>query len=198
MSNVRPHTVTSAPTNEDDNAALLAAVDDAQAVLRDALGRLAMAFGQCELAVAELTAASFGARNADARDAVNAVMSFRQKLDLVAALGVKRLTSPGADQLLQTVLAKLGYFEEQRNTLLHSKYHINVGPEMYFNPTGFSRSKQRAHRKKGLLRAWAEVDVDAINKLSREIVAYTSIFAPQGPVYDLYHAFERAYASRAK
>lgn len=188
----------SSNASEAENAGLLAAVDKAQAVLRDALGRLAVAFGQCEMAVSELTAASFGARNAEARDAINAVMSFRQKLDLIAALGVKRLTNPTDAKLLHAVLAKLGHFEEQRNTLLHSKYHINIGPEMYFNPTGFSRLKQRAHRKKGLLRAWTDVDIDAINKLSREIVAYTLIFEPQGPVYDLYHAFERAYAGAAE
>jgi hypothetical protein len=177
----------------DIEAALLAAVDEAHAPLRDALGRLVIAFGQCELAAAELTAVALGAGNADARDSINAVLSFRQKLDLIAAMAFKRLNDPNEAQLLSDVLTTLAGFEEERNTLLHSKYQIKLGPEMYFNPTGFSRSKQRAHRKKGLVRVWTDVDVQAIDKLSRRIASYTST-EPQGLIYTLYNTLRKARA----
>jgi hypothetical protein len=186
-----------ADTDDLVNADLVAAVDEAQAVLRDALGRLAIAFGNCEVAVAEVTASALGAFDADSRDGIDAVLSFRQKLDLIAAVGVKRLASSADAPLLEEVLRTLGQFEDQRNSLLHSKYHVKLNHAMYFKPEGFERSKQRAHRKRGLLRIWSDVDPTAINALAREIMAFSDNFEPRGPVYRLYDAFAKIHARGA-
>jgi hypothetical protein len=162
------------------------AADEAECVLRDAIGRLAIAFGRCESAVSELVSAALGARSRDASAGINAVLSFRQKLDLIAAVGIARVSGGPGELQLAACIETLNSFEERRNTLLHSKYSLRLGPEDYFKLEGFARSKQRAHRKKGLVRQWVDVNVKEISELALSIERYTHSYPDRSPLTEAY------------
>lgn len=168
-------------------------IDELEAELRPAIGMLAIEFGRCELAVSELTATALGAKGADVRDVVDAVLSFRQKLDVVAAMGRKLLSSEEDLLLLTSCLNRLQTFEEQRNTLLHSKFNIVLPPPDEDGPHGFARSKRRTSRKTGLIRTWNNVNVESIVALADELRRYCTPFGEHTPIYDLYSKFEAVH-----
>jgi hypothetical protein len=169
-------------------------IDELEAEIRSAVGMLAIEFGRCELAVSELAASALGAAGADVRDVIDAVLSFRQKLDVISAMGRKVLSSKQDLKLLCSSLSRLQHFEEQRNTLLHSKFNIVLPPPDDDGPHGFARSKRRANRKAGLVRTWENVNVESIVTLADELRRFCAHFGEHTPVYDLYAEFQAAHA----
>lgn len=157
-------------------------IDQIQAELASAVGLLAIEFGRLELDVAELTAAALGKSDISTRDAINAVLSFRQKLDLVAALTSTRLADPAQIEEVQTCVQKLAHFEEERNGLLHAFWAF-VRDEGESVPGIFVRAKARVHRKKGLTDHTKHVPAAKIRELAAEIAHFRRLFGMNGSLY---------------
>jgi hypothetical protein len=163
--------------------------------LTSAVGCLAVEFGRLELDVSELASSALGRADLATRDAINAVLSFRQKLDLIGALAPARLTDPAQLTEVQVCVQRLQRFEDERNGLLHAFWTF-VRDEGESAPGRFVRSKVRAHRKKGLTDHTKAVDVSDIRELANEIRKYRRIFGQQG---SLYYSADLLYsASRGK
>lgn len=105
-----------------------------------------------------------------------------------------RVSGGPGEQQLAACIETLHSFEERRNTLLHSKYSLRLGPEDYFKLEGFERSKQRAHRKKGLVRQWVDVDIDEISELARSIEKYTHSYPDPSPISQVHRSLANTFS----
>jgi hypothetical protein len=147
-----------------------------------AVGSLAVEFGRLELDVSELAASALGKADLATRDAVNAVLSFRQKLDLVGALAPARLTDSVQLAKVQACLQQLQRFEDERNGLLHAFWAF-VRDEGESAPGRFVRSKVRTNRKKGLTDHTKAVEFSDIRELANEIRSYRRILGQEGSLF---------------
>ena len=146
------------------------------------IGRLAIEFGRLELDVAELVTAAFGVADIDSRDAVDAVLSFRQKLDLVSALASSVVSTPQQLDGVRVCIRRLGEFEEQRNSLIHAFWGLERS-QAETSERNFVRSKWRSDRKKGLVRTVKPADVEGIQALTEEIIKFKRLFAGESSLY---------------
>lgn len=154
-----------------------------------AIGELAVHFGRLELDVAELVSSAFGRADIHTRDAINAVMSFRQKLDIVGALAPYRLKNPEHLAEVQQCIKTLGQFEEKRNSLLHAFWALERNPDT-LSQAQFVQSRSRAHRTKGLIQSRNPSNILEIQALAKAIREFRNIFGQQGSLYfsaDLLH-----------
>lgn len=162
------------------------------------IGRLAIEFGRLELDVAELVTAAFGVADIDSRDAVDAVLSFRQKLDLVSALAGSVVSTPQQLDEIRVCIKRLGEFEEQRNSLLHAFWGLERS-QAGTSERNFARSKRRSDRKKGLVRTTKPAGVDGIQALTEEIIRFKTLFAGENSLYSAAsHLLSGANAKRKK
>jgi hypothetical protein len=150
--------------------------------LAQAIGELAIQFGRLESSVSELVITAFGKADMESANAVSAVLSFRQKLDLVAALAPSRLTNSEHLEEVQSCIATLQRYEEKRNSLLHAFWGRELVNDYPFAGE-LIQSRTRAHRKKGLVHIRNEVNLTEIRALSKEIQQFRGIFGQKGSLY---------------
>ncbi len=150
--------------------------------LAHAVGELAIQFGRLEWDVSELVAAAFGKADMVNRDAINSVISFRQKLDLVAVLAHARISDEEKLKEVLSCVTTLHGFEEERNSLLHA-FWSRERTDTYPFRGGFLLNRTRADRKKGIKYIEKPADINAINELSKEIEYFRRIFGQEGSLY---------------
>lgn len=159
--------------------------------LTPALGELVVEFGRLELAASEFAGASLGVVGIEQRDAIDAVLSFRQKLDLIAALVPSRISKEEDRVEVRKAIARMGEFEVTRNRLLHSFWGLGGKSEVLL-----VRSKRRADRKAGLICTEEGIKVEEIRRLSDDIRQFCRLFGGQGTLYHAAMHFPRAGADQ--
>lgn len=156
----------------------------AEDALAPALGRLVIVFGRLEFDLGKLVAAAVGVSDDAASDAVNAVLSFRQKLDIVAALAPERAPSPEDLLRIREAIGEMGEFEAQRNMYLHSQWGFFWGDHI------MERRKVRAARATGLKRSAEEANVVQIESLASDIERFRYRHAE--PLFETFGRLRRA------
>lgn len=159
--------------------------------LAKAIGALAIQFGRLEHSVSELVTAAFGRTDIPSLQAINSVVSFRQKLDLVAALAPARIADQEELQEVQQCVRTLARFEERRNSLLHAFWAFEPSASEPGTRSLFQK-RTRAHRVKGIVPSSHPADPRAIQGLANEIAEFRRLFGGRG---SLYHAADMIYKS---
>ena len=160
------------PTDFSKNTAL-------EIELASAVGELAIEFGRLEYNVAELVSASFGRMDLASQYSIVAVLSFRQKLDLVGSLAPSRLSDKEELAKIQACIRQLSEFEEKRNTLLHGF----VGVDFDTPDKDHYLLRTRPHRVKGYLQSRKPVDPQSIRALTFQIREFRNMFGALGALY---------------
>jgi hypothetical protein len=173
-------------------------MDELQAELASALGLLVISFGRLEHAVSELVAACFGRVDGCSSQSIDAVLSFRQKLDLVAAMAPYRLRGQPENLVqVQYCVQKLGEIEARRNSLLHSFWAWHPDPQSP-NDFAFRQTRNRTDRKKGLRYVEASADVQSIRELTAEIEHWRRLFGANESIYEVARIMEDAAHAQAR
>ena len=165
--------------------------EDLETELAHALGALAIQFGRLEHSVAELVGAAFGRMDIASCEAINSVVSFRQKLDIVGALAPSRITDGESLLEVQQCIKQAGLFEERRNSLLHAFWAYEPATPSS-TERGLLQSRTKAHRTKGLVTSRSAAKPSDIQQLAKEIEHFRRVFGGSG---SLYHAASLLYES---
>ena len=158
--------------------------------MANAVGELAIEFGRLEYNVAELVSASFGRMDLASQYSIVAVLSFRQKLDIVGSLAPSRIADKQALASVQACIRQLSEFEEKRNTLLHAF----VGIDFDTPDKDHYLLRTRPHRIKGFIQSRKPVDPQTVKDLTAQIREFRNMFGPEGA---LYHSAHQMYEASA-
>lgn len=150
-----------------------------------AIGRVVICFNRLEHALSDVVSHGLGDGSIEVRDIINALLSYKQKLDVINALMSVRLNG---EQLVDArkVLERLAEYGARRNVLVHSFYGIDA-----LSSDALMMFKGRLKRKCGFKKSATSADAEELKSFATELDEITSMLGPDS-VYMAFRGIERA------
>jgi hypothetical protein len=151
-----------------------------ESMVATALGNVVIQFGRLEVALSDVVSAGLGDGGIEKRDIIDAILSFRQKLDVISCLVAISSYDDAMLNKARDMIKKLTEFESKRNSYIHSFWGLENS-----SSSSIMRSKRKVKRKNGLIKDNELGYLDILNNFVLEIRECCEMFSSKS-VYTVF------------